>query len=82
MLVGGKRKRSGGKDDVEAAKRAVLQGVPGVSEAVAEALLATFGSVRKVVRAQPNDLANVKAGKKERRVGMALATRLVAAFNE
>lgn len=79
-LVGGKRKRSGAKDDVASARVSMLQGVPGMSHPIATALLDAFKTVRGIARAQAKDVAAVKVGEK-RKVGPVLAARLHKAFN-
>ena len=53
-----------------------LQGCPGVSNAVAEAVLSAFGTLTDVLAAEENAIAAIAVGK--RKVGPAVAKRLFA----
>ena len=73
-----KRARSGGTDDANAVKRAVLVGIPRVSPAVANALLARWPSVVQIGAQPPDVLASVGVGK--RSVGPKLAETISKAL--
>jgi ERCC4-type nuclease len=75
---GKKRARSEDADDVGAARRAALLGIPRVSPAVAAALLAKWPSLRELGAQSASDLASVVVGKKS--LGPKLASRVLAAL--